>query len=329
MIRAIANVTSVITGKSPTKENTANMAATSSSTITLSEFRGALGRYGALIESLSKPPKAGSLTLQELDEFRYIDAPSRFSKKAGGKTMELTDVQKLVDWKLRHGTFRPTLPKLVAKNSDEAIKAATTDAFSHYASHSTDIAGTLQKLSEPLKGIGPATASLLLAIHDPEHIIFFSDEAYRWLVAGGEKASPKYSVKEFDELHAKAKTLMAKLKVTPIEVEKVAFVLIKESEPVKVPKPKPAPSGRPRGRPPLPESEKKPKKPTVPGRGRGRPPGTGTKKAAPKTTNGTGKRGRPKTKVTDAADATPAKAGSKRKAADDTPGAGPSKISKA
>jgi hypothetical protein len=44
--------------------------------------------------------KPGSSTLEELDQFRYIDAPSRFSKKAGGGHMELADIQKLVDWKL-------------------------------------------------------------------------------------------------------------------------------------------------------------------------------------------------------------------------------------
>jgi hypothetical protein len=38
--------------------------------------------------------------LEELDKFRYVDAPSSFSKKTGAKVMELTDVQKLVDWKL-------------------------------------------------------------------------------------------------------------------------------------------------------------------------------------------------------------------------------------
>jgi hypothetical protein len=192
-----------------------------------------------------------------------------------------------------------------------------------------------------LKGIGPATASLILAVHDPEHVIFFSDEAYRWLCANGEKASPKYTIKEFDDLHTKAKTIMARLKVSPIEVEKVAYVVIKENEPVTVPKPKPVPSGRPRGRPPLPESEKKPKKPTVPGRGRGRPPGTGTvKNTAPKTPNGTGKRGRPaanKTKEGEAeaeveteveTAATPPQPSSKRKASDGTPDTARSKRSK-
>ena len=130
-------------------------------------------------------------------------------------------------------------------------------------------------------------------------MIFFSDEGYRWLCADGKKASPKYTTKEFEELFSKAKTLMTKLRVSPIEVEKVAFVLIKENEPVYEPKPKKQPSGLPRGRPRKPESEKKVKKPTVPGRGRGRPPKT-TNGVAPKTPKAPGeakKRGRPAGKI--------------------------------
>jgi hypothetical protein len=183
-----------------------------------------------------------------------------------------------------------------------------------------------------LKGVGPATASLILAIHDPENIIFFSDEVYRWLVAGGDKISPKYTAKEFEEIHAKVKELQTKLKVSPIDIEKVAFVIIKENEPVKVPKPKPVPSGLPRGRPPLPDDQKKPKKPTVPGRGRGRPPGSVKKDPKPaKTPNGSGKRGRAarKPEAEEETESTPVKSGSKRKAADDTPGSTRSKKAKA
>ena len=43
--------------------------------------------------------KPGSLTLDELDRFRYVEAPARFSKKTG-RTMELVDIQKLVEWKM-------------------------------------------------------------------------------------------------------------------------------------------------------------------------------------------------------------------------------------
>jgi hypothetical protein len=121
-------------------------------------------------------------------------------------------------------------------------------------------------------------------------VIFFSDEVYQWLVAGGKKASPKYTPAEYEEIFTKGKALQTKLKVSPIDIEKAAYVLVKENEPVKKES-----TGRGRGRPPKPESEKKVKKPTVPGRGRGRPPGSGVSKAkAPKAKAADGKgRGRP------------------------------------
>ncbi|KAF4629464.1 hypothetical protein G7Y89_g8682 [Cudoniella acicularis] len=264
------------------------------STITTSEFKDALSRYPAVLKTQIKAPKPGHLPLEELDKFRYVEAPARFSKKTG-RTMTIEDVQKLVDWKLRHGAWRPSLPKQVASNTTEKVEAATKDAFDHYAKHPNDIDVILKKLASPLRGIGPATASLLLAVHDPDHVIFFSDEVYKWLIVGeGKKQNPKYTTQEFEALYVKAKALMARLHVNPIDVEKVAFVLIKENEPVYEPKPKKEPSGLPRGRPRLPDSEKKTKKaPSVPGRGRGRPPkadGVATPKAK---ATGAGKRGRP------------------------------------
>jgi len=49
-----------------------------------------------LILIIAKPD---TLTLEELDKFRYVEAPASFSKNTG-RSMELKDVQKLVDWKL-------------------------------------------------------------------------------------------------------------------------------------------------------------------------------------------------------------------------------------
>lgn len=193
----------------------------------------------------------------------------------------------------RHGTFRPTLPKLVASNSNELIKEATRNAFTLYDQSPTNIEGVVKMLSGPLKGIGPATASLILAVHDPDQIIFFSDEVYRWLVHGGEKASPKYNLKEFDDLFIKAKALVNRLSVSALAVEKVAYVLIKESEPPKEAK-APVEKGppKPRGRPKKLESEKK-QKPTLPPKPRGRPRKV-VDESAPKTPTGK-KRGRPPT----------------------------------
>ncbi|KAE8443279.1 hypothetical protein EG329_002067 [Mollisiaceae sp. DMI_Dod_QoI] len=270
-----------IFGKKEESETTVPMA----SSITAAEFKDALSRYNTVLKGMNKTPKEGQASFEELDKFRYQYAPMNFSKNTG-RTMELSDVQKLVEWKVRHGTYRPMLGKLVASNKNEAIAAATKDAFTHYGTHQADIAGTIDKLKTPLKGIGPATASLLLAIHDPQNVIFFSDELYRWLCNDGKKISLKYTTKEFEDVFAKAKAFMSRIKCTPIELEKVAFTLIQENEPVYEPKPKKEPSGLPRGRPALPESQKKAKKPTVPGRGRGRPAGKAAaapkaKKAAP------------------------------------------------
>ncbi|PQE06606.1 DUF1479 domain protein [Rutstroemia sp. NJR-2017a BVV2] len=242
----------------------------SAADITLSEFNSALARYPALIKTFaSKSTKEGVTPLEELDRFRYVEAPQKFKKNAS--TFTIKDLEKLVDWKLRHGAYRPGFLKKVAKNSDEKVKSATEDAFKHYREHPEDIAEVISKIKEPLQGVGPATASLLLAIHDPDHVIFFSDEVYKWLVNEGDlKPNPKYTTKEFEAVHAAAKTLASRLSVNPLQIEKVAFVIIKESEPVREPKPKPVPSGRGRGRPALPDSEKK-QKPAPSGRGRGRP----------------------------------------------------------
>ena len=146
----------------------------------------------------------------------------------------------------RHGKFRPSLTNLVASNTDDDVAKATEAAFSHYTTSPNDIAGTLKLLSTPLKGVGPATASLYLAVHDPTRIIFFSDEAYKWLV---DDAKLKYDVKEYVRLHEATQEFVKKLGVAPIEVEKVAFVLMKEKVSEKKTAEPKEPFGRPPGRP--------------------------------------------------------------------------------
>jgi hypothetical protein len=93
-----------------------------------------------------------------------------------------------------------------------------------------------------LKGIGPATASLLLTVHDPARVIFFSDEAFYWLCCDGKKSPIKYNAKEYKLLCANAHDLSKRLDVSATDVEKVAYVLMKQQpEPSKSSK-KPAPS---------------------------------------------------------------------------------------
>jgi len=96
--------------------------ATSELSIVRPVFKDALDRYPALIKSISKPRKChfvfshlgcgileplftrltakeGQLSLEELDDFRYNGAPMAYSLKTG-RTMESSDVAKLVEWKM-------------------------------------------------------------------------------------------------------------------------------------------------------------------------------------------------------------------------------------
>ncbi|KAF7961062.1 hypothetical protein EAE96_000729 [Botrytis aclada] len=276
MLRSISNSLNPLFG-SPRKstvehrfegEKDQEFTMSSPNDITLAEFNQTLARYPALLNKYAKDTKEGVTPLQELDRYRYVEAPAKF--KDGSNTFSIEDITKLVDWKLRHGAYRPGFLKKVGKNSDELVEAATKDAFDYYKTNPTDIGVVINKLKDPLMGIGPATASLILSVRFPDHVTFFSDECFKWLVNDGEhRPTPKYNVAEFEKIHAAAKSLATRLRVNPLQIEKVAFVIIKESEPVLVPREKPAPSGRGRGRPSKPDSEKKVKVPS--GRGRGRP----------------------------------------------------------
>jgi hypothetical protein len=85
-----------------------------------------------------------------------------------------------------------------------------------------------------LKGVGPATASLLLSIAKSDSIPFFSDELFRWCVwdepgsPGGWQRKIKYNVKEYGMVVSKVDELMERLGVRATEVERVAWVLGKE-----------------------------------------------------------------------------------------------------
>lgn len=110
------------------------------------------------------------------------------------------------------------------QNSEESVKETTIAGFS--ADSWNDSLNILTKL----KGIGPATAALLLSTSDPEKLPFFSDELFRWAFwdrksGSGWDRKIKYSVKEYRELKEKVDGLRDRLGKGAIEAEKVAYVL--------------------------------------------------------------------------------------------------------
>lgn len=92
------------------------------------------------------------------------------------------------------------------------------------------------KVLTELKGIGPATASLLLSVCDPDEVPFFSDELFRWVMwdeeggggPSGWKRAIKYNNKEYGELVKRVKDGVERLQVSAVDCERVAWVLGKE-----------------------------------------------------------------------------------------------------
>lgn len=132
------------------------------------------------------------------------------------------------DFSRSHGTYRPRLKSLVQQNPATDVKDATREAFNCYNSATPNAA--IAKLTA-LKGIGPATASLLLSVYTSE-APFFSDELYRWAFfeSGDTKGRGwdrpiKYNGKEYAALFNRVQELRERLQVSAVEAEKVAYVL--------------------------------------------------------------------------------------------------------
>ncbi|KAG8433390.1 hypothetical protein GDO86_017608 [Hymenochirus boettgeri] len=77
-----------------------------------------------------------------------------------------------MEWKLTRGKFRPRLQQLVSSNPDGVVESCTGKAFQLLP----DISAAIGELCQ-LKGIGPATASAVLAAGAPELVAFMADEA--------------------------------------------------------------------------------------------------------------------------------------------------------
>jgi len=127
---------------------------------------------------------------------------------------------------------------LVSSNPPSTVKKTVQEAITLYREEDDKKSPTkppgammtaIATLSK-LKGIGPATASLLLAVHDPEDVIFFADEAFYWLCCGGAKSPIKYNNKEYADLNSKARALSKRLGVKAVDIERVAFVLMRQQE---------------------------------------------------------------------------------------------------
>lgn len=70
---------------------------------------------------------------------------------------------------------RPRLQKFIDNLEEADIISATTEAFS--ACESTAVNKFALQSAMKLKGVGPATASAILSVYQPQFYPFMSDEA--------------------------------------------------------------------------------------------------------------------------------------------------------
>ncbi|KAL8711666.1 MAG: hypothetical protein Q9225_007090, partial [Loekoesia sp. 1 TL-2023] len=209
--------------------------------------------YADFTDSVKDYPQRVPEKIQGLEELRYHEIPEAIAqrKKADEAFLEKTELQSLVEWKLKFGTYRPNLAKLVASNPAEEVRQTSSSAFSTFASTSPPEPGKAISTLSKLKGIGPATASLILSCYDPVTVPFFSDELFRWLhwesgldndsnkkrkadsdMEGWERKI-KYTAKEYTSVFEKTTALRERLRkeggeeVRAVDVERAAYDIAK------------------------------------------------------------------------------------------------------
>lgn len=132
--------------------------------------------------------------LADLDRWYREDLPSLIAERAEPH-ITAPELVRIVEWKLRRGKWRPRLLDFAKAHTDEDVQAASTAAFSQALKPEPDTSAALAALTK-LKGVGPATASAVLAAAAPDKFPFASDEALAAVVS-----KPfRYNIKEYLQL---------------------------------------------------------------------------------------------------------------------------------
>ena len=129
----------------------------------------AAGAYTVAVKAVAKQKKKPQLI--QLDEWLWDTLPEIVKGRSPQHLLhsELSDIMR---WKLIRGKMRP-LQGLVDSNSPQSVIEASTKAIELLESE--DWRGAINELCV-LKGIGVATASVIVAALHPSHCAFMADE---------------------------------------------------------------------------------------------------------------------------------------------------------
>lgn len=128
-----------------------------------SDWHSAIERYPAIIEMQQVNG------LEELDEWYRMQLPGLIAKR---KPPQITpeELERVTKWKMKRGVWRERNRLLVVGNSAAVVKETSIKAFAAVPDQRRPI-----DILSQLAGVGPATASAILAAYAPDVYPFFDE----------------------------------------------------------------------------------------------------------------------------------------------------------
>ena len=129
----------------------------------LDSWQAALGTYATVIAS------QGTKRLPTLDSWYREELPSTIQSRQPS-LLKLDELVKLTEWKMARGVWRQRNLILVRSNAPDLVEKTSQDALSNIPDAKKPIS-ILSRLS----GVGPATASAVVAAAAPDRYPFLDD----------------------------------------------------------------------------------------------------------------------------------------------------------
>src|SRR5438067_1982775 len=111
----------------------------------------------------------GSERLPRLDQWYREVLPPMLAARPEPYIV-LQELQDIADWKMTRGVWRERNRQLISSNAPARVKEASRKAFTE----TPDLRKPINTLSE-LAGVGPATASAVMAAYAPQSYPFFDE----------------------------------------------------------------------------------------------------------------------------------------------------------
>jgi hypothetical protein len=166
----------------------------------------ALERYSEVVSSQSVP------RLAERDQWYRSELPRALASRVPARAT-LEELIQVTEWKMARGVWRQRNLILVRSNQSAAVEDSSRDAFALVPDTTKPIA-----ILSALAGVGPATASALLAAFAPEVYPFFDDlVASQIPTLGKVDFTPRFYARYADAIRQRATKLGGAWTATAVE----------------------------------------------------------------------------------------------------------------